>query len=112
MARRIKTAVGISHSFIGDLQVELVSPSGDRALIHDRQGGGTDNLRQTYDSVRQPALAALIGKPAAGNWELRVRDLVGQDTGKLDAWKIELEAGWAGNQVESHEVVAEYRHSR
>lgn len=104
MARRIRAGVGITHSFIGDLQVELISPSGDRALIHDRQGGGTDNLSQVYDSAANPALAALTGKPAAGNWELRVRDLEGQDTGKLDAWKIELELDGAGNQVESHEV--------
>ena len=104
MARRIKAGVGITHSFIGDLQVELVSPSGDRALIHDRQGGDADNLQQMYDSAANPALAALTGKPAAGNWELRVRDLEGQDTGKLDAWKIELELDGGGNQVETHEA--------
>ncbi len=91
LARRIRTGVGITHTFIGDLQVELVSPSGDRALIHDRKGGDQDNLQQTFDSSANAALAALIGKPAAGNWELRVRDIVGQDTGRLDAWKLEIE---------------------
>lgn len=104
LARRIRTGVGITHTYIGDLQVELVSPSGDRALIHDRQGGNQDNLQQTYDSVANPALAALTGKTAVGNWELRVRDLDGQDVGKLDAWKIEIEVDGGGNQVERHEV--------
>lgn len=104
LARRIKAGVGITHTFIGDLQVELVNPSGDKALIHDRQGGDQDNLRQTYDSSVNPALAALTGKPAAGNWELRVRDLEGRDVGKLDGWKLEIEVDGAGNQVERHEV--------
>jgi M6 family metalloprotease-like protein len=104
LARRIRTGVGITHTFIGDLQVELVSPSGDRALIHDRKGGDQDNLQQTFDSSANTALAALIGKPAAGNWELRVRDIVGQDTGRLDAWKLEIELDGLASQVERHEL--------
>jgi M6 family metalloprotease-like protein len=104
LTRRIRANVGITHTFVGDLQVELVSPSGELALIHDRKGGDQDNLLQTYDSSANPALAALIGKPATGNWELRVRDIVGQDTGKLDAWKLEIELDGLGNQVERHEA--------
>ena len=103
-ARRIKTGVGITHTYIGDLEVELVSPSGQRALIHNRQGGGQDNLLQTFDSAANPALAALTGRPATGNWELRVRDLEGQDIGRLDRWNIEIEVDGTGNQVERHEV--------
>jgi M6 family metalloprotease-like protein len=104
LTRRIRANVGITHTFIGDLQVELVSPSGEMALIHDRKGGDQDNLLQTYDSSATPAMAALIGKPANGNWELRVRDIVGQDTGKLDAWKLEIELDGLGSQVERHEA--------
>ena len=104
LTRRIRAGIGITHTFVGDLQVELVSPSGELALIHDRKGGDQDNLRQTYDSSANAALAALIGKPAAGNWELRVRDIVGQDTGKLDAWKLEIELDGLASQVERHEA--------
>jgi subtilisin-like proprotein convertase family protein len=103
-ARRIKAGVGIAHTFIGDLEVELVSPSGDKALIHNRQGGNQDNLRATYDSAANTALAALTGKPAAGNWELRVRDLDRQDEGKLETWNIEIEVDGTGNQVERHDA--------
>lgn len=103
-ARRIKTGVGITHTFIGDLEVELVSPSGEKALIHNRQGGNQDNIQQIFDSAANPALAALTGKPAAGNWELRVRDLDNQDVGKLDTWNIEIEVDGTGNQIERHEV--------
>ena len=104
LTRRIRAGVGITHTFIGDLQVELVSPSGDRALIHDRKGGDQDNLQQIFDSSANTALAALLGKPAAGDWELRVRDVVGQDTGKLDKWNLEIELDGLGSQVERHEA--------
>lgn len=29
-------------------------------------------------------------RPILGDWELRVTDLVGQETGKLNAWRSEL----------------------
>jgi subtilisin-like proprotein convertase family protein len=89
-AQRIKVAVDIAHTFIGDLRVELVSPSGQQALLHDRFGGGEDNLIRTYDSLLQPALAALIGQPIQGNWELRVKDMAGRDIGKFNKWTLEL----------------------
>jgi subtilisin-like proprotein convertase family protein len=89
-AQRIKVAVDIAHTFIGDLRVELVSPSGQQALLHDRFGGGEDNLIRTYDSLLQPALAALIGQPIQGNWELRVKDMAGRDIGKFNRWTLEL----------------------
>jgi len=104
LTRRIRAGVGITHTYIGDLQVELVNPSGDRALIHDRKGGDQDNLRETYDSSVNTTLAALLGKPVAGDWELRVRDVVGQDVGKLDGWKLEIELDGLGSQVERHDA--------
>jgi M6 family metalloprotease-like protein len=104
LTRRIRTGVGITHTYIGDLQVELVSPSGDKALIYDRKDGDTDNLDQIYDSSTNNSLATLLGKPAAGNWELRVRDLEGRDTGKLDRWKLEIELDGLSNQVERHDA--------
>jgi M6 family metalloprotease-like protein len=104
LTRRIRTRVGITHTYIGDLQIELVTPSGDKALIYDRKDGDRDNLDQTYDSSTNTSLAALLGKPAAGNWELRVRDLEGRDTGKLDRWNLEIELDGVGNQVERHDA--------
>jgi len=89
-AQGLKVSVDITHTFIGDLRVELVAPSGHQALLHDQAGGSADNLIRSYDSVASPALAALIGESTQGNWTLRVRDLAAQDVGKLNRWSLDL----------------------
>lgn len=89
-ARGLKVSVDITHTFIGDLRVELVTPTGQQALLHDQSGGSEDNLIRSYDSVSSPGLAALIGAPTQGNWTLRVRDLAAQDIGKLNRWSLDL----------------------
>jgi Zn-dependent metalloprotease/subtilisin-like proprotein convertase family protein len=88
--RDIKLGVDITHTYIGDLRVVLVAPSGQQAVLHNRTGGNRDNLIQTYDTASTPALTSLVGLPTQGNWTLRVMDLAGRDIGKLNKWRIEL----------------------
>jgi subtilisin-like proprotein convertase family protein len=90
IVRGLRMNVDITHTFIGDLRVELTSPSGQTALLHDRSGGSRDNLITTYDSISVPALAGLIGESIEGSWLLRVTDLAGRDVGKVNRWSLEL----------------------
>jgi serine protease len=75
-------AVNITHTFIGDLVVELVSPAGTVAVLHDEEGGSADNLNTTF----RPA--AFNGQTSAGVWTLRVRDVAAIDTGTLNSWTV------------------------
>ena len=86
----IKVDVDITHTYIGDLKVELITPTGQSVLLHNRTGRGQDNLIETYDSLTTPNLADLIGQPVAGPWELRVSDHAGLDIGKLNKWGLEV----------------------
>jgi subtilisin-like proprotein convertase family protein len=86
----IKVALDITHTYIGDLKVELIAPTGQSALLHNRKGEGQDNLIGTFDSLTTPVLSDLIGQPVAGPWELRVSDHAGQDIGKLNKWSLEV----------------------
>jgi subtilisin-like proprotein convertase family protein len=89
---RITVEVAITHTYVGDLRVELISPKGTRAILHQRLGGGQDDLRAQYDSAAPgSALQPLRGQPIEGAWVLRVADLAGQDKGRLDRWKIAVE---------------------
>jgi len=84
----VEVAVDISHTYIGDLQVSLVSPAGTAVALHDRAGGSTRDLAKTYTAATTPALATLAGKAAAGTWRLRIVDRAAQDVGKLNSWRV------------------------
>ena len=89
LLQQLKVSCDISHTYIGDLIVELTGPGGTKATLHNRTGAGTDNLVSSYDSTTLAALADFIGKEVKGSWLLGVRDMEGQDTGKLNRWSIE-----------------------
>lgn len=84
----VEVAVDISHTYIGDLQVSLVSPAGTVVALHEQTGGSTRDLAKTYTAGTTPALAGLAGKAAAGAWKLRIVDRAAQDQGKLNAWRV------------------------
>jgi M6 family metalloprotease-like protein len=86
----IAVSVDIEHSYIGDLQVELIAPSGRSALLHDREGEWRDNVSRTYDIASSPALQELVGESISGDWQLRVRDLAQADQGRFNAWSMKF----------------------
>lgn len=90
--KEIQVTVDITHSWIGDLQVSLVSPTGQEVILHGRSGGSADNLRTSFTSQATPALAALVQANTAvrGSWTLKAADLARQDVGKLNSWSLEL----------------------
>ncbi len=89
--RRLRASIDITHTYRGDLFVRLVSPSGQRVVLHNRSGNSNHNLVRTYDSVSLPALSDFEGAEINGVWRLEVADLASQDVGVLNAWGIEAE---------------------
>jgi subtilisin-like proprotein convertase family protein len=87
--------VNIAHSFIGDLRVTLIAPSGASVVLHNRNGGSTQNLQRTFDLASVPGLATLAGQPVEGTWSLLVQDLAARDIGRLNMWELEIQAGAA-----------------
>jgi subtilisin-like proprotein convertase family protein len=89
----IQASVDIEHTYIGDLVVTLIPPGTMAAppvVLHKRQGGRTVNLRQGYDTVVAPGLAAYAGKSAKGTWQLEIRDEARIDTGLIRKFGLEL----------------------
>jgi subtilisin-like proprotein convertase family protein len=100
----------ITHTWDGDLQIELIGPDGTRVALANRPGGPNnsgDNFVNTVfsDSASTPLsggtapytgtfkpqdglLASFNGKPVAGKWTLRVADMAAQDTGTLTGWGV------------------------
>jgi len=89
----IQVAVDLDHTYIGDLVLQLLPPAAmgvAAVLLHNRAGGGTDNLKITYDEVNVPALAALKGRDPSGRWTLEVSDTARADRGTLRSLRLEM----------------------
>ncbi len=74
-------AVNITHTYKGDLKVDLVAPDGSVYVLHNRTGGSADNIIQTFT-------VNLSTEALNGIWNLRVNDNASGDTGTLNSWSI------------------------
>jgi subtilisin family serine protease len=89
----VKIGVDIEHTYIGDLIVKVVPPPGTGVapiLLHNRTGGGTDNLKTIYDVATTPDLLTLSGKNPQGKWSLSVQDKEKLDTGRILQFSVTL----------------------
>jgi serine protease len=74
-------AVNIIHTYKGDLKVDLIAPDGSMYVLHNRSGGSTDNIIQTFT-------VNLSSEPLNGTWKLRVNDNAGGDIGYINSWSV------------------------
>ena len=86
----IYVSADISHTYRGDLRVVLTAPDGSEAVLHNRLGGGQDNVSSVYSSEDTDTLARLIGTKTAGDWILSVGDYGDGDVGVLNQWGLTL----------------------
>jgi subtilisin-like proprotein convertase family protein len=84
--------IDITHTYIGDLDVELENPQGDLIYLHHQTGGSDDDIVTWYDTQTEPYgdLKELLGKSSKGDWTLWVTDHSGWDEGTLNQWKLQL----------------------
>ena len=101
----IKITLELNHTFIGDLRLSLIAPSGATVVLHNRTGGNADNIQRSFDITSTPGLAALIGQSIQGNWILHVQDQAAGDTGRLNRWELEIAKG-TGTVIEVQESPA------
>ncbi len=90
VVRDIQVGVAIDHSFLGDLEISLISPSGDTVLLQSRTLGRRTNLQTIYTLQNTPLLRQFLNQPAGGRWLLKVADLAMGDTGTLKNWQLIL----------------------
>ena len=83
-ATSVSVAVDVTHTYIGDLKVDLVAPDGTTRTLHDRSGGTTDDIDQTY----APDFGSVS---IAGTWTLRINDnYAAEDDGTLNGWTLTI----------------------
>ena len=90
MVQDLYVQVQLAHEFLGDVQVQLILPTGKALLLQGRTLGDRQTLDHRYDLSNTPILMQGIGVAAAGRWQLQVSDRVPGHTGQLLSWKLVL----------------------
>ncbi|MEM7166533.1 MAG: proprotein convertase P-domain-containing protein [Planctomycetota bacterium] len=103
--------VDVTHPFIGQLVVELRSPSNTVVRLHDEGGFNADNIQLTFTDGGvanatqnyncgcdmqpsglggQGSLADFVGEGAAGTWSLEIFDFEPLNNGMLNSWCVNV----------------------
>ena len=82
----------VSHTYIGDLEIALTSPSGTTVILHDRTGGYLDNIVGWYPDEldASQSLWGFHGEESLGDWTLTLNDYVTGESGTLNEWCLLL----------------------
>lgn len=116
-------SVNIAHTFIGDLDMFLISPSGTRVEISTDNGGSTNGMQIVFDdSAADPVtslgssdgpaivgtyrpeqpLSTFAGQNADGVWRLEITDDAAADEGTLLGWGLTFKTGEASTTTASN----------
>ncbi|MFF4500805.1 S8 family serine peptidase [Streptomyces sp. NPDC001401] len=78
----LQVGVDITHTYRGDLVIDLVAPDGSTYRLKGASSSDSaDNVNTTYT-------VDASSETANGTWKLRVQDTAAQDTGTLNSWKL------------------------
>ncbi|RZJ71772.1 reprolysin-like metallopeptidase [Flavobacterium sp.] len=103
----VNVSVNITHTYVGDLTLTLISPTGVQVPLAVGQCGEGQNINVTFDDSganficgASPAisgtlkpsspLSVLNGSNSAGTWTLRVADGFNLDGGTLNSWSLNV----------------------
>ncbi|MBP6511200.1 MAG: proprotein convertase P-domain-containing protein [Bacteroidia bacterium] len=103
----VSVRLNITHTYDGDLLVQLISPSQNTINLSNRRGGSGDNFNNTLFTANAATLISAGSAPFAGTyrpdgafssltgnvngtWILKVIDQAGTDVGTLNSWTLSL----------------------
>ncbi len=109
----VRVTLNLNHTYVGDLNVTLISPTGTRVPLASRRGGTGENFINTvfddgaatsissigtgggYTGNYRPEspLSAVAGQAIDGTWKLEVTDAATLDTGTLLGWSLNFRSG-------------------
>jgi len=108
----VSVCIDLNHTYVSDLNISLISPSGNTILLIGHVGGGGQDLTGTCLNDRSTTAIASGAAPftgsfkpsedignlndgsiANGNWTLSIRDDAGADTGYLNSWSLVFDTG-------------------
>ncbi len=99
----VNVNINIAHTYIQDLKIKVISPSGTEVVLYNQNCGSQNNIIATFDDdgnnlncsniqghVKPVGnLSDFYGENANGTWTLWVSDNAGQDVGTIVSWGVE-----------------------
>lgn len=93
LVKDVVVSISIAHTYVSDLVVTLISPSGTEVILHQFGGGSGDELVATYGTdgaMPVGDLTAFLDESSKGTWLLHVSDQAQDDVGLLRSVSLEL----------------------
>jgi subtilisin-like proprotein convertase family protein len=108
VVKDVNVTANVTHPFVGDLTLSLITPANTTIPLSVRHGGGGDNYTNTVfdDEAAIPIasgfapftgsytpdspLSAADGQGSLGDWRLKGVDSAAQDVGSLGNWTLTL----------------------
>ena len=104
---KVKVSLNISHTWIQDLDITLVSPNNTSIVLFNNNCTSEDGLDVTFDDDASSSiicgttivsgiftptnpLLGFNGEISSGNWNLEVYDGYDGDIGTINSWSIEI----------------------
>ncbi|TKD66498.1 reprolysin-like metallopeptidase [Flavobacterium sp. ASW18X] len=103
----LKVAVELSHTFLEDLTLRLISPNGTSVVLVSKACGSSNNIVAVFEDGGDPvscgnnpaisgnlqpfgSLASFNGESLLGEWTLQIEDAAASDGGELVAFSLEV----------------------
>lgn len=101
----VNVFVDISHSYLQDLYITLLSPNGTDVVLFDRNCSTNNDLSVTFDDAGsnfscvnrigftltpEEVLSDFNYEDSTGDWTLSITDNANVDTGTLNNWSVEI----------------------
>jgi subtilisin-like proprotein convertase family protein len=85
--QRVTVDVNITHTFRGDLVIQVIAPNGQTATLSNRVGSSADNFVATGLDITS---SFTVGSAASGTWQLFVSDLAAIDVGSINSFALHI----------------------
>ncbi|NQY06694.1 MAG: proprotein convertase P-domain-containing protein, partial [Flavobacteriaceae bacterium] len=104
----VNVTVNIDHTWVGDLEIRLISPAATEVVLFNQTNGNSDNFVDTVfdDEAAGPITAGtppftgswtpdgnlsdFDGENSVGDWTLRITDFANGDGGQINDWTLQL----------------------
>jgi len=85
--QHVTVDVNLTHTFRGDLIIQVIAPNGQISTLSNLAGGAADDFITTGQDI---SASFTVGSPATGVWRLFVRDLAGADIGTINLFRLSI----------------------